>query len=338
MSHATPRIFGYAHASSDSWDPRATIQEEMILAKAETLKGRWVHCRREEQTSVTDVPWNERPEFKKLMSELEPGDHLVIWQLDQLDRSPLGTVAALEWFFDRGVSVHVLEYGGLQVDLDAQSGRLLTKLLAEFARLLVDYRREAVRQSVRWRKERGLAYNKMPELGKRRTYKRIPLLRKPGATKRQGYDTWGPQDCDVIREIWRRHELEDETLYSIAKDLKARDVRRWDGKLWVPAGYGRRPGTKRYPFNSRTVQRAFWRYTARLAAQGHDLQDLPARPEDVQLAIRRLKEHRLRWTKKGQPGRLPQEVCNLLEQNDLDALSEITPRSWQERLYPGPGQ
>jgi hypothetical protein len=32
----------------------------------------------------------------------------------------------------------------LQVDLDAQSGRLLTKLLAEFARLLVAYRREAV--------------------------------------------------------------------------------------------------------------------------------------------------------------------------------------------------
>jgi hypothetical protein len=141
----------------------------------------------------------------------------------------------------------------------------------------------------------------------------------------------------VIREIWRRHE-EGETLYSIAKDLKARDVRRWDGRPWVPDGCCRQRGAgKRYPLNSRTVQRAFWRYTAMLA-QGCDLQDMEPVPQDVQRAVRRLKEHRLRWTTKGQPGRLPQEVRNLLERHDLEGLAEITPRSWAKRAYCGPGQ
>ena len=300
------------------------MQESLVRKRAAELGGRFVQTWADEFVSATDVRWAELVEFQKLMGEIQPGDHLIVWRLDPLDGSPLGTVGALEWLFDRGVSVHVLEYGGLQVDLDAQSGRLLTTILAEFARLLVEFRPEAVRQSIRWRKERGLAYNKMPELGKCRRY---TYTARDGKRARVGFDIWDPADCDIMREIWRRHELEGETLYSIARDLKARDVRRWDARPWVPDGCRRQRGTgKRYPLNSRCIQRAFWRYTAMLA-QGCDLQDMEPPPQDVQRAIRRLTEHRLRWTKKGQPGRLPKEVRDLLERSDLEALSEVTPRS-----------
>ena len=69
-----------------------------------------------------------------------------------------------------------------------------------------------------------------------------------------------------------------------------------------------------------------------MLAQGCDLQDLQPAPEHVKIARARIYEHRLRWTKRGQPGRLPREICILLERNDLEALSEITPRSWAKRL------
>ena len=334
MSQPAPRIFGYAHATSYRRDQGATVQEEMILAKAKTLEGQWVRCHRDEQTSATDICWSERPEFQKLMHQLEPGDHLIIWRLDRLDRSPLGMVAALEWLVDRGVCVHILEHNRMQIDLDKRAGRLLVMILAEFARLLVDFPREALRESIRWRKECGRACSRVPQLGKCRRYK---YTTRGGKRTRVAFDIWDGGECDVIREIWRRHE-EGETLYSIAKDLKARDVRRWNGKPWVPDGCRRQPvAGKRYPLNPRTVQRAFWRYTAMLA-QGRDLHDMEPAPQHVERAIHRLKKHRLRWTKQGQPGRLPREIRELLERNDREALSEITPRSWGKRLYPGPGQ
>ena len=322
------RVFGYARASSDRQEDSVPMQEELIRKKAEQMGGRLVRTWVDDDVSATDVRWSERRGFTGLMGDLQPGDHLIVTRLDRLERSPLGTVAALEWLVERGVCVHVLDYGGMQLDLDKTTGQSLVMILGEFARLLVDFPREAVRQSIRWRKERGLAYNKMPELGKCRRY---TYTSRNGKMARVGFDVWDPGECDVIREIWRRHE-EGETLYSIAKDLKARDVRRWDRTPWVPGGCQRQGGSgKRYPLNLRTVQRVFWRYAAILAA-GKGLQDLEPVPQEVQRAIRRLKEHRLRWTTKGQPGRLPREICILLERNDLEALSEITPRSWAKRL------
>jgi len=331
------RIFGYTRASSDRQEDSVPMQEDAIRRKVATLPGQLVEIFADEFVSATETRWCERAGFVGLMEELRPGDRLIMTRMDLIERNPFATLDGLRWLWEAGVRVHILEHGGFELDLDSPLGLALVPILAEFTHQLVSYRREAVRQSIRWRKERGLAYNKTPELGKRRTYKRIPDLRKPGETKRQGYDTWDPEDCDVIREIWRRHELEGETLYSIARDLKVRAACRWDGTPWVPDGCRRRPGTKKYPFSSRAVQRAYWRHIAMLAA-GKDLQDLPANPQHTELARDRIRSQRQGWTRTGQPGRVPKEVQNLLEQNNLDALSEITPRSWQERLYPGPGQ
>jgi DNA invertase Pin-like site-specific DNA recombinase len=332
--HGNGRIFGYARASSEKPEDSVAMQEGLIRKKVEQLGGRFVRTFADESVSATDIPWPQRRGFMTLMARLRPGDHLIIWRLDRLDHCPVGTVAALERVVDRGVCLHVLDHGGMQLDLDEEAGRLLVVLLGHFAELMVTYRREAARQSICWRKDRGLAYNRLPELGKCRIPHSTPDRKRTGIA----FDLWDSGECDVIREIWRRHELEGETLYAIAKDLKARDARRWDGRPWVPRGCQRQTGSgKRYPFNPRTVQRAFWKYVAMLAA-GKDLQDLEPAPQNVQQAVRRLQEHRLRWTGKGQPGRVPQEIRELLERNDLKGLPELTPRSWAKRLYPGPGQ
>ena len=106
-----PRVFGYARASRNHQLKSPEVQEELIRQKAETIEGQWVRCRTDAATSATKTRWNDplrRPELGKLMRELEPGDHLIIWRLDRLERSPFGMVNALEWLVNRGVSVHIL--------------------------------------------------------------------------------------------------------------------------------------------------------------------------------------------------------------------------------------
>jgi DNA invertase Pin-like site-specific DNA recombinase len=97
---------------------------------------------------------------------LEPADHLIVWRLDRLERSPFGMVHALEFLVNRGVNVHILEHGGMQIDLDKPMGRLLVMILAGFAGFFADQLGEAIRTAKAWRKEHGLAYHSHPPPGK----------------------------------------------------------------------------------------------------------------------------------------------------------------------------
>jgi DNA invertase Pin-like site-specific DNA recombinase len=96
------------------------------------------------------------------MRELEPYDHLLVWRLDRLERSPFGMVHALQWLVNRGVNVRILEHGGMQIDLDKPMGKLLVMILAGFAGFFADQLGEAIRAGIALRKEHGLAYHSHP--------------------------------------------------------------------------------------------------------------------------------------------------------------------------------
>jgi len=330
------RIFGYARACTGKEEKSVEMQEEMIRERAAKLEGQLVKVYCDLVISARDIRWEKREGFRALIDAIGPGDHLIVWRLETIERNPIAILEPMRWLVNRGVRVRVLEYGEASLDLEGSTGRMVVMLWAVYARFFIDYPSTVTKQAVQWRRERGLPYNKV-EMGKRRISKMVPDPQQPGKMKRQGFESWDAEECDTVREIWRRHELEHETLYSIAKDLKARGVRRWNGTPWVPDACRRRPGIKPYPLNARTVQRAFWRYTAMLAV-GEDLQDLPANPEHVKIARARIHEHRMAWSRKGRLGRLPKEVRGAIERNDREGLVELTPRSWAKRLYCGPGQ
>lgn len=279
-----PRIWGYARASRNHQVKSPEVQLSLIEEKAKTIQGaQWARCRTDAATSATEIRWNERPEFVKLMNEMEPGDHLVIWRFDRLERSPFAMVHALEWLVNRGVSVHVLEFGGMQLDLDTPQGRMLAMIMATFAGFFADQLSEAVKSAKAWRKERGLAYQGAPPPG------RIRVRRRVGG-KRIIEDVWDQTQCDLIAEVKRRKDAH-ETMGTIARDFEAREEKLWNGKPWSRL-YGRGKHKRR---NLYRFYKAYWFYN-QLLAEGKDLMGVPATPEDQERAKRLMKrKEKLRY-------------------------------------------
>ena len=70
----------------------------------------------------------DRPEFNKVMKQLQAGDTLVVTKLDRLARNTVEGIKIVEELFARGIAVHVLQIGLLE---NTTMGRFfLTTLLA----------------------------------------------------------------------------------------------------------------------------------------------------------------------------------------------------------------
>ena len=272
-SNGHPRIYGYARASSNRQVKSPEVQRSLIEEKAKTIQGDWVHSRTDAATSATEIRWNKRSEYRKLMDEMEPGDHLIVWRFDRIERSPFAMVHALEWLVNRGVKVHILEFGGMQLDLDTPQGRMLAMIMATFAGFFADQLSEAVKAAKAWRKERGLPYTGAPGLGKKRRRRRV-------GGKEIIEDFWDQHLCDLIREIKTRKD-DHEFMAAIARDFGARGEKTWNGKSWSTRR--KRDGS----LVSYKLYRVYWSYTE-LLATGQDLMGVPCTPEAQEKAKRQL--------------------------------------------------
>jgi DNA invertase Pin-like site-specific DNA recombinase len=289
-SNGQATIYGYARASRSSQIKSTDVQEELILAKATTIPdATWVHCRVDRATSATTTRWNDpqrRPEFSKLMRELHAGDHLVIWRMDRLERSMFGMIDCLRWLVERGVSVHILEHGGMQLDLDKPMGRLLVMILAGFAGFFSAQLSEQTKASKAYRRAHGLSADRCPAMGK--IWKKAT---RDGKSVK--LELWDDHQCDLIREIKHRFDR-GETMAEITRDFYRREEKMWNGKPWAKRNKGHYRKKKRYAKTEWYCYRFYyfyWKYTTMLA-EGKDLQDRPVDTKLQALAQRQLGQRR----------------------------------------------
>lgn len=73
----------------------------------------------------------QRPQFAKLLDRLEEGDVLIVTKLDRLGRNAMDVRTTVENLQGRGVRVHCLALGG--VDLTSPAGKMTMQVLAAVA-------------------------------------------------------------------------------------------------------------------------------------------------------------------------------------------------------------
>ncbi|WP_334045993.1 recombinase family protein [Burkholderia cepacia] len=132
------RTFAYARVSTA--DQTATNQLREIEAA-----GFAVDKRRVVTESISgSVSADQRPGFAELLLKMEDGDVLIVTKLDRLGRNAMDVRATVEMLADRGIRIHCLALGG--VDLTSAAGRMTMQVLnavAEFERDLLIERTQA---------------------------------------------------------------------------------------------------------------------------------------------------------------------------------------------------
>lgn len=119
------RVFSYCRVSTTEQTTDNQIREieaagfriEIKRAIAETISG---------STATAS-----RPGFQKLLERMEEGDVLVVTKLDRLGRNAMDVRATVDTLASRGVRVHCLALGG--VDLTSPAGRMTMQVIAAVA-------------------------------------------------------------------------------------------------------------------------------------------------------------------------------------------------------------
>jgi putative DNA-invertase from lambdoid prophage Rac len=132
------RIFAYCRVSTTGQTTENQIRE--IAAAGFAIEPHRVVA----ETVSGSLQASARPEFARLLERLEPGDVLVVTKLDRLGRNAIDVRQTVEQLAGRGVRVHCLALGG--VDLTSPAGKMTMQVIAavaEFERDLLVERTQA---------------------------------------------------------------------------------------------------------------------------------------------------------------------------------------------------
>lgn len=120
-----PRTFAYCRVSTIEQTTENQARE--ITAAGFAIEPR----RMVAETISGSTPALQRPGFSKLLDRLEAGDILVVTKLDRLGRNAMDVRATVELLAERGVRVHCLALGG--VDLTSPAGKMTMAVIAAVA-------------------------------------------------------------------------------------------------------------------------------------------------------------------------------------------------------------
>ena len=126
--------YGYARVSTTKQDLTSQIEK----LKAENCEKIY--------TDKLSGRNNNRPEFNKLLNQLQPQDILVITKLDRLARSTQEALKIIEKLFHENIDIHILNLGRIE---DTPTGRLIFTVFSAFA----DFERDLIVERTKEGKE-----------------------------------------------------------------------------------------------------------------------------------------------------------------------------------------
>lgn len=255
--------YAYCRASTIVQETSCAVQADMLRQRAERDGEKLDHVFTDEDTSGRVFPFLERQAAQQLMKVVQPGDHVHIHKIDRLGRSTIDVLSTITMLMNRGVHLHVLDFGGQIMNLEGATGFAMVAMQAVFAELAGGLIRERTKEALKYRRDRGMPVNGFSPYCMRRK------KRRTAAGNHEPYDVWDESECQDIREIYRRVHDNHEALYRVAIDFAKQGRLTANGKPWARA-----PKREGRPWRDDRVRRTYYWYTC-LRELGLDVESTP---------------------------------------------------------------
>lgn len=165
-----PCVYGYgrvSHASQltgvDGKDPHGSLHDQETRIKyyyeMQSKEGMKLHGTvwsgvflEPKAQSAFSKPFRSRPEGKKLIAKMCPGDHFIVDKLDRMFRDQEDFVLCRRYFVEHGITMHFVEFLGMSGDSNSRGLRLflnLRVLMAEHESETTSERTRLARSSLR---------------------------------------------------------------------------------------------------------------------------------------------------------------------------------------------
>jgi DNA invertase Pin-like site-specific DNA recombinase len=196
-----------------------------------------------ETVSAGKVPFEKRKSVLALLDVIEPGDHLIVWQLDRATRRFTDAAYLHILCKDHGLLLHIVAWGQGPIDLndEQQEWKFIMEMQQSCMERTAQTRR--MQMQMKLRRKMGLPLNASNPPLKRPVYRRDPTKRKgiPGKRKFVGYK-W---DFGELRDMEWACAEEDRgvPVFAILRALNEAGRTRSDG---LPYGshHTKRPNTR----------------------------------------------------------------------------------------------
>ena len=139
LTHSNGKIFGYGRVSTK--DQNSARQRDALQDKCDVYL--------EDKMSGRNM---ERPEFKRMMEQLRPGDTIMVISIDRLGRNLKELVELSAELKEKGVNIVALNQG---IDTSSQMGQLFYNFMALMAEMELMFIHERQREGIELAKQNG---------------------------------------------------------------------------------------------------------------------------------------------------------------------------------------
>lgn len=185
---------GYARVSSTD----QTLDVQIAALEAAGCERQYIYSERLSGNST-----KQRIELQRLLDYLRPGDQVVITRIDRLARSMRDLLNIVEEIHEKGAELVVIEQS---IDSKNITGRAMLGMLAVFAEMETNLRKERQREGIEAAKAKGNVYQ--GKVAKKNTPEQLEKLRQLILA--------GHKEGALMKELG----IARSTLYAMKKTLK----------------------------------------------------------------------------------------------------------------------
>lgn len=178
------RCYGYGRASTSYQVLSEDKQKDTILS-AVKARGVSLHTWFCDSATSGKTPFCEREAASKLLDLVQEGDTIYAWKLDRIGRDFFDCLDVIRMLTETlKVNLVVLDFAGMQLDLESAIGKMFVVLMAGMAELQREYASQTSKEATELRRRRGLPINNRRIWG----YKLIKHKLPPGSEHKHRHE------------------------------------------------------------------------------------------------------------------------------------------------------